>query len=63
MKDKKIGLVLGSGASRGWAHIGAIEALEEAGIKISMIAGTSAGAFIGAAYAGGGLAAVKQFAR
>jgi NTE family protein len=60
--NPKIGLVLGSGASRGWAHIGAIEALEEAGIKISMIAGASAGAFIGAAYAGGGLDKVKSFA-
>ena len=58
----KIGLVLGSGASRGWAHIGAIEALEAAGIKISMIAGASAGSFIGASYAAGGLAKVKEFA-
>ena len=62
MADKKVGLVLGSGASRGWAHIGAIEALEANGIKISMIAGASAGSFIGAAYAGGGLEKVKSFA-
>ena len=58
----KIGLVLGSGSSRGWAHIGVIEALEAAGLKISMITGVSAGAFIGAAYAGGGLAKVKAYA-
>ena len=63
MRDKpKVGLVLGSGASRGWAHIGAIEALEDAGVEISMISGASAGAFIGAAYAGGGLQKVKSFA-
>lgn len=58
----KVGLVLGSGASRGWAHIGVIEALEEAQIDISMIVGVSAGAFIGAAYAGGGLEKVRAFA-
>ena len=60
--DKKVGLVLGSGASRGWAHIGVIEALEANGIKISMLAGASAGSFIGAAYAGGGLQKLKSFA-
>ncbi len=62
MSDKKLGLVLGSGASRGWAHIGAIEALEAHGLTISMISGASAGSFIGAAYAAGGLASVKKFA-
>lgn len=48
---KKIGLALGSGGARGWAHIGAIRALEEAGIKINYIAGTSIGAFVGGIYA------------
>lgn len=48
---KKIGLALGSGGARGWAHIGAIRALETAGIKIDYIAGTSIGAFVGGIYA------------
>jgi predicted acylesterase/phospholipase RssA/CRP-like cAMP-binding protein len=49
----KVGLALGSGASRGSAHVGVLKALEQAGIPIDMIAGTSVGAFIGALYAGG----------
>ena len=48
-----IGLVLSGGGARGIAHIGAIKALEEHGIYPSHIAGTSAGAIIGALYAGG----------
>ncbi|NQV41834.1 MAG: patatin-like phospholipase family protein [Candidatus Marinimicrobia bacterium] len=62
MKAPKIGLVLGSGASRGWAHIGVIEALEKHGVEVGVITGASAGSFIGAAYAGGGLKQVKKFA-
>ncbi len=61
-KHKKIGLVLGSGSARGWAHIGAIEAIEEAGIPIHCVAGTSIGAFVGAVYATGDLASLKEFA-
>ncbi len=61
-KHKKIGLALGSGSARGWAHIGVIEALEEADIPIHCIAGTSIGAFVGAVYATGHLASLKQFA-
>ncbi len=53
-KKKKIGLVLGSGAARGLAHIGVIKALEEENIPIDMIAGTSMGALIGACYAKNG---------
>jgi len=52
---KKVALVLGSGSSRGWAHIGAIEALEEAQIPIDFIVGCSVGSYIGALYAGGGV--------
>ncbi len=58
----KLGLVLGSGASRGWAHIGVLEALEEQGLHIHMITGASAGSFIAASYAGGGLENIKRFA-
>jgi len=48
-----IGLALGSGAARGAAHIGVLEVLEETGIECSVIAGSSAGALIGGAYAAG----------
>ncbi|OAL73295.1 lysophospholipase NTE1 [Trichophyton violaceum] len=48
---KSVGLVLGGGGARGIAHIGVITALEEAGIPIDIVGGTSIGAFIGALYA------------
>ncbi|HEX6997213.1 MAG TPA: patatin-like phospholipase RssA [Gammaproteobacteria bacterium] len=47
----RIGLVLGSGAARGWAHIGVIRTLERAGIRPDIVCGTSVGALVGAAYA------------
>lgn len=49
----KIGLALGGGGARGLAHIAILEAFDELGIKPAMIAGTSIGALIGAAYASG----------
>lgn len=55
IRKPKIGLALGSGTARGWAHIGVIRALNEAGIKPDIICGTSIGALVGAAYAGGDL--------
>lgn len=48
---KSIGLVLGGGGARGIAHIGIIKAIEEAGIPIDIIGGTSMGAFMGGLYA------------
>jgi len=48
---KKIGLALSGGAARGFAHIGVLDVLQREGIPIDMIAGTSAGAIIGAVYA------------
>lgn len=51
----KIGLALGSGSARGWAHIGVIRALQEAGIEPDVLCGCSIGALIGAAYADGDL--------
>ena len=50
---KKIGISLSGGGSRGIVHIGILKALDEAGIKISMITGTSAGAIVGAFYCSG----------
>jgi NTE family protein len=52
---KRIGLALGGGAARGWAHIGAIRALEDAGIRPDIVCGTSIGALVGAVYANGDL--------
>jgi NTE family protein len=51
----KVGLALGSGSARGWAHIGVIRALEEAGVRPDVICGCSIGALVGAAYADGDL--------
>ena len=47
----KIGLALGGGAARGWAHIGVLRALEKAGIRPDIIAGTSIGAVVGSCFA------------
>lgn len=51
----KIGLALGSGSARGWAHIGVIRALEEAGIRPDVVCGCSIGSLVGAAYVSGDL--------
>ena len=57
----KIGLALGSGAARGWAHIGVIQALEEMGIEIDIVSGCSIGSYVGAAYASGKLPALSEW--
>lgn len=56
-----VALVLASGGSRGLAHIGAIEVLEEHGYTITSISGTSMGALVGGIYAAGGLDAYKEW--
>lgn len=58
---KKVALVLASGGSRGLAHIGAIEVLEENGYTVTSIAGASMGALVGGIYAAGGLDAFKEW--
>lgn len=62
MGRSKIGLALGSGSARGWAHIGVIEALAEAGIIPDVIAGCSIGSLVGAALVTGKLDDLKAFA-
>ena len=52
-KPPKIGLALGGGAARGFAHIGVIQVLEENGIKVDLVAGTSAGSLVASLYASG----------
>lgn len=57
----KVGLALGSGAARGWAHIGIIEALEEIGVQVSAVAGCSIGSYVGASYCAGNLSELKAW--
>lgn len=59
----KIGLALGGGAARGWAHIGVLRALNSAGIYPDIIAGTSIGAVVGACEVAGQLDDLETFAR
>jgi NTE family protein len=47
----RLGIALGAGSARGWAHIGVLRALQEAGIEPDVVCGASIGAFVGAAYA------------
>lgn len=63
MAGVKIGLALGGGAARGWAHIGVMKALSAAGIKPDIIVGTSIGAVVGGCYAAGHLENLEGFAR
>ena len=61
--EPRIALALGGGAARGWAHIGVLRALDEEGIKIGMVAGTSIGALVGGCYLAGKLDELESFAR
>lgn len=51
----RLGLALGSGSARGWAHIGVLQVLQEEGIRPDVVCGSSIGALVGAAYAAGEL--------
>lgn len=62
-RKAKLALALGGGAARGWAHIGVLRALDEAGIEVGMIAGTSIGALVGGCYLAGKLDELETFAR
>src|SRR3569623_868912 len=65
MKDPQaapvIGLALGSGTARGWAHIGIIQGLEEIGVRPQVVAGTSIGALVGAVYVSGQLQEISKW--
>ena len=61
-EGKKIGLALGSGSARGWAHIGVIRALAKAGISVDCVAGASIGALVGATYAAGKIDTLEDIA-
>jgi NTE family protein len=59
----RIGLALGGGSARGWAHIGVIRALHDAGIAPDIVCGTSIGALVGAAYVDGDLDRLETWVR
>jgi len=62
MKNElKIGIALGAGSARGWAHIGVLRVLEEAGIRPQIVCGSSIGALVGAVYAAGQLDALEEW--
>lgn len=58
-----IGIALGSGVARGWAHIGILRVLEAEGIRPDILAGTSIGAVVGGCYAAGKLEVLEEWAR
>ncbi len=59
--DVRIGIALGSGSARGWAHIGVLRALADMGVRPGIVAGSSIGALVGAAYAGNQLDAMEHW--
>lgn len=65
MKQRRprVGIALGSGSARGWAHVGVLRALERAGIAPDVVCGTSMGALVGAAYAAGDLERLDAWVR
>ncbi len=58
----RVALVLGSGAARGWAHIGVVQELLAAGCRIDMVAGASMGALVGAVFAAGRMEGLRDLA-
>lgn len=63
MSHVQVALALGSGAARGWSHIGVIKALKEMGIEVNMVAGTSIGSLVGAGFASGRLDELEEWVR
>src|SRR5271155_4750105 len=59
----KVGIVLGAGAARAWAHIGALRELDALGLKLDVIVGSSIGTLVGGCYAAGRLDMLEAFAR
>lgn len=63
MRKVKVGLALGSGAARGWSHIGVINALQRLGIEVDLVAGCSIGSLVGAAYSCGKMSELERWVR
>ncbi len=62
LRPLQVGIALGSGSARGWAHIGILRALAERGILPDVVTGASIGSLVGAAYASGQLEALEEWA-
>ena len=63
VNQPKLGLALGGGVARGWAHIGAVQRLEELGVKPDIVCGTSVGALVGGFWLAGALPKLETWAR
>jgi NTE family protein len=61
-KHRRVGLALGSGGARGWAHLGVLQALREKNIQVECVAGTSMGAMVGAFVAAGREPVLRELA-
>jgi len=61
--EKRIGLALGSGSARGWAHLGVLKALAEHGIRPAVTSGASVGALVAAAYASNQVESLEEWVR
>jgi NTE family protein len=62
-RPARLGVVLGAGAARGWAHIGALQELDALGVRPEVIVGSSIGSLVGGCYAAGKLDMLEVFAR
>lgn len=62
-REPVIGLALGGGSARGWAHIGILKRFDEAGIRPRVVVGTSIGAVVGGSWAAGKLPELEEYAR
>lgn len=63
VKRPKIGIALGSGVARGWAHIGVLRVLSDAGVEPDIVSGTSIGALVGGCHVAHQLGPLEEFAR
>jgi NTE family protein len=63
LRQARIGVVLGAGAARGWAHIGALHELNAQGVRPDVVVGSSIGSLVGGCYAAGKLDLLESFAR
>lgn len=59
----KLGIALGGGGAKGFAHLGVLRVLREAGIEFDVVSGTSIGALVGVVYASGGIQKLEQYAQ
>jgi NTE family protein len=61
--ERRLGIALGSGSARGWAHLGVLRGLADLGLRPSVVTGASVGALVGAAYAAGKLDLLEEWVR